>query len=260
MGIARFATYESTHEGWDAWLGDKSTRKLANNTYVHRVGDDIAVKYHATDITTYHRDGTITLDTGGWRTATTKGRMHELIGRGLFLSSTDGVWTLSRRVGEWPAPVETVSEYYDGMRFTYAGEMVTAVLVDSGRELKKAKREIRGYVALYTDERIAELVASAIDKGTAGDCWFCGMQTTDGASLGDAVNDVDHLREHVREGYTMATLMANAVKSRGYREPAVILHHAPELVRKAIRAYLVEKITTSHGARPARDGLAEHWA
>lgn len=257
--MAKFTTDATTFDEFDRWLGDKTTRKLAHNTYVERVGADIAVRYHSTFIVTYHPDGSLTLNTGGWRTTTTKARIHDLIGPGRFLSSTDGVWNLTRSTGPWPAPREQVSEFYDGMTIDADGNMVTAVLVDSGREMRRLKQQIRGYVNLYSDERVAELVAHAAENGTAGDCWLCAMVTTDGQALGDAQGDTDHLLEHIREGYTMASVMLNAVKRAGYREPAVILHHAPDLVRKAIRRMLVETLTTSHGARPQRDGNAEHW-
>lgn len=39
---------------------------------------DIAVRYHDTNIVTYHGDGSITLDTGGWETVTTTNRMDML--------------------------------------------------------------------------------------------------------------------------------------------------------------------------------------
>lgn len=37
----------------------------------------IVLKYHATDIVEYHVDGRIVLNTGGWRTSTTKLRFNE---------------------------------------------------------------------------------------------------------------------------------------------------------------------------------------
>ena len=52
-------------------------RKLENNTYLSRLDDKtIAVRLHATDVVTYHKDGRIVLDTGGWQTVTTKDRLN----------------------------------------------------------------------------------------------------------------------------------------------------------------------------------------
>src|SRR5665811_890292 len=70
----------------DVFLGSKKARKLANNTYVEApdYSDDIiGVRLHATVIVTYHRDGRIILNTGGWNTPTTASRLHQLVPLGV---------------------------------------------------------------------------------------------------------------------------------------------------------------------------------
>lgn len=245
--MAKTLTTADTYRDLIAFLGDRDSRKVSHNTYAERRGEDVAIRLHATDILTFHADDTITANSGGWRTVTTKDRLNSFLPAPLCVYSVDGVWTLQRR-GNAPG---VVSEFYDGMRFDRHGDMVTDVLIDSGREMKRQKREITAYVKLYTDARIAELVADAAENGTAGDCLFCQLMTDEMGA--------EHLSEHIREGYTMATLAFYAVKRAGYVNPAVILHHAPDSVRRAIRKYLVETLTTSHGARPMRDGAAQHW-
>lgn len=53
-------------------------RKVGNNTYLRRapLGTDIAVRLHGTDVVTYHDNGTMTLNTGGWDTVTTMKRIN----------------------------------------------------------------------------------------------------------------------------------------------------------------------------------------
>lgn len=51
--------------------------KLMANTYIHRVADGYAVRYHCTDIITIHDDGTYSLNTAGWNTATTLRRIND---------------------------------------------------------------------------------------------------------------------------------------------------------------------------------------
>jgi hypothetical protein len=51
-------------------------RKLQNHTYLYQRGDDFAVRLHYTDVVIIHADGTYTLDTGTWRTVTTKERIN----------------------------------------------------------------------------------------------------------------------------------------------------------------------------------------
>jgi hypothetical protein len=58
-------------ESADAFLRGGRTpdthRKIAHSTIVNRRGEDIAVTLHATDVVTYHKDGSATLSTGGFK-------------------------------------------------------------------------------------------------------------------------------------------------------------------------------------------------
>lgn len=55
----------------------KDQRKLCNNTYlIRRSDEEIAVRLHATDVVTFHADGSIDIGTGGWNTVTTKDRIN----------------------------------------------------------------------------------------------------------------------------------------------------------------------------------------
>jgi hypothetical protein len=57
---------------------DKQSRKLCNNTYAEkRDSGSIAVRLHRTDVLTFTRRGTVTFNTGGWNTVTTKARINE---------------------------------------------------------------------------------------------------------------------------------------------------------------------------------------
>ena len=72
-------------------LNCRTSRKIANNTTLHRIdADSIAVQLHATNVVTYHRDGRIILNTGGWRTSTTKTRLNDY-----------SPARISQRKGEW---------------------------------------------------------------------------------------------------------------------------------------------------------------
>lgn len=67
-----------TYEDACAKLGKRATKKLANNTYLHREdAHTLAVRLHATDVVLIHDDGSYTLDSGGWRTVTTKDRINQ---------------------------------------------------------------------------------------------------------------------------------------------------------------------------------------
>lgn len=61
-----------------ATIKKRETKKVGNNTYLVRINPEtIGVKLHNTIVVRIHSDGTYTLNSGGWRTVTTKARINE---------------------------------------------------------------------------------------------------------------------------------------------------------------------------------------
>lgn len=57
---------------------DKTAGKpIGNNTRLVQVGSDYAIRLHETNIVTLKPDGSIVLNSGGYRTMTTKSRINE---------------------------------------------------------------------------------------------------------------------------------------------------------------------------------------
>jgi hypothetical protein len=93
--------------------------KLASNTYleVGPIGDDgspdwVGVRLYRTIVVTFYRNGDIELYSGGYKTRTTKRRIHEAIsrrwrGRDWSLFSERGVWYVGTGDERW--------EYADNM-------------------------------------------------------------------------------------------------------------------------------------------------
>ncbi len=176
----------TTYADLDAKLTGRcsQSRKVANNTYAERRGDDIAIRLHATDVVTFHRDGTITLNTGGWVTVTTKARINDYLPGGLALRSVKGRWYLHYFADGFETP------YADGIRI----DLDTLTVVSGGQ---------------------AGPDVAAEDADNTGDCVLCrwpGRET-----------EADHLAQHVEDQYVMYTLARNAVAARGYRDPDVIM-------------------------------------
>tara|TARA_Y100000310_G_scaffold328538_1_gene396811 strand:- start:696 stop:1049 length:354 start_codon:yes stop_codon:yes gene_type:complete len=62
----------------DLFLKDKSRRKIANNTYLQRLSENtIGVILYNTCIVTYFKNKGCSLNSGGWKTATTKNRLNK---------------------------------------------------------------------------------------------------------------------------------------------------------------------------------------
>ena len=75
---------------------DKSRRTVPGirSTYVEKLDSGrIAVFYHATPVVTYHANGAIVLNTGGFRTSTTKSRINTFANVNVFQKNF--VWYLN---------------------------------------------------------------------------------------------------------------------------------------------------------------------
>lgn len=66
----------SRYEVAEKTLGRRDSKKVGNNTYMVRGDGCIHVRLHQTNVVTYYPDGRIVLNSGGWRTPTTKDRIN----------------------------------------------------------------------------------------------------------------------------------------------------------------------------------------
>jgi hypothetical protein len=207
----------------DAYLGPKADRPIANNTRLQRRdGGDIAVRLHETDVVTFHPDNSRTLNSGGWRTPTTKDRINGFgLGGGVTLWQSRGRWTLQRRIGgEW----QPLGEFRDGIRLTAEGEIANpepySVVAARDRRIALRLGKIRAYVRAYMKEFRAGMPAPS-----GGDCWLCLFREVGtGTPWGDIrPDDHAHLESHLKERYYVPALAWNAVAERGYPYPEIIL-------------------------------------
>lgn len=262
-------------------------KKVANNTYarleleegseleLEDYGADVVIRLHNTDIIRFRADGTVTFDTGGWLTVTTKERMNTF-GAPFRFSANRGVWTVTAlELKEYTradgssysslAYSETMPAvtYRDGITLRPAdprGSLELELLTPEAREAtellerdKETKKRIARYARGITAPMILELLTRAQSEGIGGDCWFCSMFDPAGAS-----SDTDHLSSHLEESYYMVSLMRNALEESGYRDPVFILNvesrggSAPTMVRRAVRRYLEARLLV--GASSGRRG------
>ena len=72
-------------------------RRIAHNTWVERTADKgVAVIFHATPILTYDLAmGTVEVNSGGYRTSTTKQRLNALLPQHLRVHQQDFTWHVS---------------------------------------------------------------------------------------------------------------------------------------------------------------------
>jgi hypothetical protein len=116
----------------EAFLGEREHRALCNNTVLHRLdADAIAVRLHETDVVTYHRDGTFTLNTGGWHTLTTMSRINDFTPVGINVYRESFVPYIGQHDSldvRWVGRVELV----DGIRVDDLGRPVEETCLACG--------------------------------------------------------------------------------------------------------------------------------
>lgn len=213
---------------------NKDSKKLANNTYLIRNNDSIAVKLHNTNVVTFYSDGRIILDSGTWRTNTTKDRINTY--SGFRISQNSGKWTLHVNGNSYP--------FNDGI--TIKNNKVS----NFGKLNLKADKKLKDRIKKY-----AELCASKIPLAhpNSGDCWYCHMITDDKKTLGDAFKDSDHLKSHMTEKYVVPSLVYNAMIEAGYNptrniqfslvfdNPSKMTDLAQDTVKRSVTKYLQKR-------------------
>lgn len=242
------------------------TRKIANNTYCQRrpscceepgvpVNQPdlqcVAIKFHSTDVVTYHWMGgwgeRISLDTGGWLTATTKNRINRYLPDQLKIISSRGRWLLQLREDSLGSPI--THPYNDGIRIYFSGIWSIQNAVDAPEIAAQDAHNSR------MDKLIQELSGIPMPYGYDGDYSGCGMcvRTDVGTLAGDAFHDKQHLIDHLIASempynvWVVASEQVNPSKGR-------LL--VPELAIRDLRKYLrntlyVGAVQLDSGKRPA---------
>ncbi len=135
------------------FLDLKPSKKLGNNTIVHMVRvsgspelDQVAVKYHNTNIIKIDPENVVTLNTDGYETNTTKDRLNQFLRcRGAYIFQKKGVWYIKNS--------EETIEYKDGMQILPDGHFY----VPGGVDPRKLSSHIEKMKDLDIDPKYREL-------------------------------------------------------------------------------------------------------
>jgi hypothetical protein len=202
------------YEKADALLQSRNKRKLENNTYLHRIGDKIAVSLHQTDIITFLKTGEVLLTSGGWKTITTKDRLNKYAPVSIY--QRDGKWFIDQE--PQPHPL-----FVDGMKLDNKHFVVSPKFKDKTHE--KLVKQITAYC-----KKLAQLKEVPIPS--TGDCWYCLM--FEPAKL----QTNTHLISHLKDKYIHGSLIVNALKDAGYQNPEVIYSmNLRDSIIRAVKRY-----------------------
>jgi hypothetical protein len=197
----------SLYEELDALLRNskrkdsKPLRGMRSTWLKRRSGGAIAVQYHETDVVTVRANGSFQLNSGGWKTMTTKDRMNCYLPRGVTVFSERGIWYVT-------TPKRT-AVYRDGMVIKKNGAAAGA-----GSELtKKSENALKQKVRAFAKAFIQALKDGKVGAPGPSDCWGClGLVTT---MDGEVSKNPDHLRQHVKDHYFVPSLLVTVLEVKG---------------------------------------------
>jgi hypothetical protein len=204
--------------------------KLVNRNTVKcklTTGENIII-LHKTIIVS-EKDGKFTLNSGGWRTPTTKDRINMYVPKSISIYQKNNLWYIGSYL------------FYDGIVVNWAGDILSEKVLPEKVEKKniKMKARITKFCNLITKDNLP--------IPNNGDCWYCLMHTEDGISLGEKFKDNGHLLNHLKENYLVGSLLVNAMREYGYRDEQIGFHYQLKFVdtfKRATRRYLQKRLLT----------------
>jgi hypothetical protein len=131
----------------DAARRELKPKIVARNTFKYQDGADTVYRLHGTDVVRRKPDGSVVLNSGGWKTVTTKERINSYIGAGRALIQEGGQWYVCNSSYPWSDKNTKRVPYFDGIQVPQcfnkpngAGAKIEA------REIK-LRAQIRKFVA-----------------------------------------------------------------------------------------------------------------
>jgi hypothetical protein len=186
---------------------------------------DVCIRYHDTDIVRIHEDGLITLDSGGWRTKTTKERINSYSPAGI--RQEKGIWYIGDVV------------FYDSMMVDADGRPVTPPRPDLGLKMLISKARVDQFVKLVDG-------FDKLPMPDSGDCLLC--RASGLRAPGSCV------QQHVEENYLHGSLLVNAMRAAGWRDEQIGYHLRfaqgdRAHIKRALRKYVHQCLGTGIAAR-----------
>lgn len=178
------------------------TRVLHRNlrTTLREENGAIIMRLVDTDIITWHPDGRIVLNTGGWHTVTTKRRMNYYIDDAVIYQEKN-VWYLAPRTApgkayNWDHPIF----FAEGITLHADGTITGAANQEEADAIKRLAKQINKYSAEYA----SAMLNCKIPVPSTADCMDCSY---------DWMSSNDHLISHLDESYYVPSLLVNAIKA-----------------------------------------------
>ena len=172
-------------------LAQTRKRKLGNNTYlVIRNDDGYGIRLHDTEVVIHYKDR-IVLNSGGYKTLTTKSRMNEYTPFNVIQKQK--VWYVNG------IPFEDGITLYNNGTIKGQGK-------DPKETIKLTKR-----VKQYSKDYAKEFIKGNVPAPSNGDCWGCLFHKDGKPTIGGK----EHILSHLDDKYYVPSMLYNMFDS-GY--------------------------------------------
>jgi hypothetical protein len=194
------------HAAAENLLKNRSSKKLGHNTYMYKTKNAYEIQYRDTVVVTRFPDDSVKLNSGGWRTPTTKQRINEYIPIGYSLYQEKGLWYVSTPTGE-------TLLFQDGMKIDPHTDVVTGHGGEKGKSKKeKLAKDMINKIRKYAKEMTRLFIEGKLEQPSSGDCLYCSTKNRKtGEVLGRSMRDPSHILSHMEEKYYVPSLLFNAI-------------------------------------------------
>lgn len=202
----------------------ESSRRIDNNTYeIKYINGDRAIRLHLTNIIIFKSNGDTVLNSGGWRTATTKARINTFCNLSVYQER--GIWYVGER-----------TIFYDGITFDNLGRLLGSASKLDQKKIDKKLKSIKHYCAIIDK-------LEKVPEPSGGDCWHCFLRDKNGQTMGECFDNVDHLNQHLKDHYMHGSIIFKALESAGYQSPGVLIAvNARDSIKRALYKYLKKQL------------------
>ena len=170
-------------------LAKTRKRKLANNTYlVIRDDDGYGIRLHDTEVVIHYKDR-IVLNSGGYKTLTTKSRMNDYSTHTIY--QKNHVWYVDNEI-----------PFKDGITL-YNNGTIKGQGKDPKETIALTKR-----VKQYSKDYAKEFMKGNIPKPSNGDCWGCLFHKDGKPTIAK-----DHIFSHLEDKYYVPSMLYNMFDS-----------------------------------------------
>jgi hypothetical protein len=172
-------------------LAQTRKRKLGNNTYlVVRDDNGYGIRLHDTEVVIHYKDR-IVLNSGGYKTLTTKARMNDYSTHTIY--QKNHVWYVDNEI-----------PFKDGITL-YNNGTIKGQGKDPKETIKLTKR-----VKQYSEDYAKEFIKGNVPAPSNGDCWGCLFHKDGKPTIAK-----DHIFSHLEDKYYVPSMLYNMFDS-GY--------------------------------------------